>query len=73
MRLVPVDHTGESRLRFFFDDAVVSFSVSRDVTFGDIAGLLDELPNPRFGNPRAIDITTIPQLLPSGGESLVAV
>ena len=50
------DHTGDSRLRFVFNDGVVSFGLAADVTFGEIAQTLDELSGRRYGRPVAIDV-----------------
>jgi len=50
-------HAGDSRLRFVFDDTVVSFSMSNNVTYGEIARTLGEISNPRYCSPVAIDIT----------------
>ena len=57
MQLNQVDHAGDSRLRFLFDDAVVSFSLAANATFEDVARTLDELAPQRYGNPVAIDVT----------------
>ena len=52
-----VDHVGKSRLRFVFDDAVVSFSVAADATLEDIAQTFDKLASQHYGNPIAIEVT----------------
>jgi hypothetical protein len=57
MQPMQADHTGDSRLRFVFDDAVVSFGLAADVTFGEIARTLGELSSRRYGSPVAIDVT----------------
>ena len=57
MQPIQVDHAGDSRLRFVFNDKVVSFSLAADTTFGEIARTLAELSNQHYGNPVAIDIT----------------
>ena len=57
MRPIQADHTGDSRLRFVFDDGVVSFGLAADVTFGEIARTLGELSRRRYGSPVAIDVT----------------
>ena len=57
MQPMQADHTGDSRLRFVFDDGVVSFGLAADVTFGEIARTLDELSSGRYGSPVAIDVT----------------
>jgi hypothetical protein len=46
-----------SRLRFFFDDAVLSFSLAENSTFEDVARTLGGLASPRYGNPVAIQVT----------------
>jgi hypothetical protein len=58
MQSIQADRTGDSRLRFVFDDGVVSFGLPADVTFGDIARTLGELSSRRrHGSPVAIDVT----------------
>ena len=57
MQPIQAGHTGGSRLRFVFDDGVVSFGLAADVTFGDIARTLGELSSRRYGSPVAIDVT----------------
>ena len=57
MQSIQVDHSGESCLRFVFNDAVVSLSLAADATFGEIARTLSELSRRRYGNPVAIDVT----------------
>ena len=47
----------DSRLRFVFADAVVSFRRAGEVTLGDIARTLGDLAGRRLGNPVAIDVT----------------
>ena len=65
MQPIQVDHARDSRLRFVFDDAVVSFGLAVNATFEDIARTMGELSNRRYGNPVAIDITlAIPPKLP---------
>ena len=51
-----VDHAGNNRLRFIFDDAVVSFSVAADATLEDIARTFGELAPQHYGNPLAIEV-----------------
>ncbi len=48
------------RLRFVFDDRIVSVTVSPDATFGEIARNLWNLPSRRYGHPVAIDVTLMP-------------
>ena len=57
MQHFDVDHARSSRLRFVFDDAVVSFSVAADTTLEDIARTFDELAPQHHGNPIAIEVT----------------
>jgi hypothetical protein len=57
MQPIQAGHTGDSRLRFVFDDGVVSFGLAADGTFGDIARTLGELSSRRYGSPVAIDVT----------------
>ena len=57
MRPIQADQREDSRLRFVFDDGVVSFGLAADVTFGDIARTLGELSSRRYGRPVAIDVT----------------
>ena len=62
MQRTQTDHAGDNRLRFVYNDAVISFSVSADVTFGEIARTFDELSIEHVGNPVAIDVTLRPVL-----------
>ena len=57
MQPIQADHAEDRRLRFVFDDGVVSFGLAADVTFGDIARTLGELSSRRYGSPVAIDVT----------------
>ncbi len=45
-----------SRLRFVFDDTVVSLTLAGNSNLEDIAWTLGEL-SPRYGKPLAVDIT----------------
>jgi hypothetical protein len=56
MQPIQVGHATDRRLRFVFDDAVVSFGLAAHATFEDIARTLGELSNQRYGNPVAIDV-----------------
>ncbi|QEX17580.1 hypothetical protein FRZ44_28820 [Hypericibacter terrae] len=58
-----IDRAPDHRLRFVYNDAVVSFSVASDVTFGEIAQTLDCLSSEREGNPVAIDLTRLPRIM----------
>jgi hypothetical protein len=77
MYSLQVDHARDGRLRFVFDDAVVSFSLAANATFEDIARTFGELSNQRYGDPVAIDVTlavppgcwfNIPETLPQTGS-----
>jgi hypothetical protein len=57
MQTVEVDQARDGRLRFLFNDAVVSFCLAADVTFGEVAQRLSQLPRRRYGSPVAIDVT----------------
>jgi hypothetical protein len=57
MQLIHADRAGGSRVRFVFNEAVVSFSRAGDVTFGEVARTLGELSSQRYGDPVAIDVT----------------
>ena len=57
MQLMRTAHTRSGRVRFVFDDAVVSLSLAADATFEDIARTLDELARRHHGKPVAIDVT----------------
>jgi len=48
---------GATRVRFVFDDTVLSFDANPDLTFGEIARVLDGLPPSRYGHPVIIDVT----------------
>jgi hypothetical protein len=48
------------RLRFVFDDAVVSLSLAPDATFEDVARRWAELAPHHPGSPVAIDVTMPP-------------
>ena len=56
MRHTPGNAEG-CRLRFIFDNAVVSLAVASDATIEDIARILGSLPGSRYGDPVAIDLT----------------
>jgi hypothetical protein len=57
MQSIQVDHAGDNRLRFVFDDAVVSFNLAAHATFEDVAWTLGELAQEHHINPLAIDVT----------------
>lgn len=48
---------GATRVRFVFGDTVLSFDANPDVTFGEIARVLDGLSLSRYGHPVIIDVT----------------
>jgi hypothetical protein len=52
-----IDNARTNRLRFVFDDAVVSIRLAADATFADIAQTFGELEPRHHGNPVAIDVT----------------
>ena len=54
---VPNLRMRDTRLRFVFDDTVMSYSVAADATFGDIAAKLREVAGRRRCKPVAIDVT----------------
>lgn len=57
MRQAHVDQTVGDRLRFVFQDAVVSYSVFGVVTFGEVAQAMSELSRRRRRAPVAVDLT----------------
>ncbi len=57
MRPIQVYQVPKHRLRVTYSDTTVSLSLAANATFEDIARTLDELPNQRYGDPVAIDIT----------------
>jgi hypothetical protein len=57
MQSIQVDHAGASRLRFVFDDGVVSLSLAAHATFEDIARTLGKLAQQHHSDPLAIDVT----------------
>lgn len=67
MRTIHVHRASDSRLRFVFDDAVLSVSLAADATFADIAQALGEAEFRHGGNPLAIDVTlALPSILSAG-------
>ncbi len=54
--------TGENRLRFVFDDTVISFAIAPDATFADVARKWGEVEPRDRGSPIAIDVTLIDAL-----------
>jgi hypothetical protein len=57
MDTIQMDNAGSSRLRFVFDDSVVSVDLATNATFEDIAKMLGELAPRHHGNPVAISVT----------------
>lgn len=57
MQAQPGRDSGENHLRFVFDDEVVSFTISREATLGDVAGRFAHLALQHEGMPVAIDLT----------------
>jgi len=57
MQPIQVHHSGDSRLRFVFNDTVVSLTLAANATFEDIARTLGELAPRHYGDPVAIDVT----------------
>jgi len=60
------DHAGDRRLRFVFDDSVMSFSLATDATFEDVARKWGLVARRHAGTPLAIDVT-LPVPSPSSG------
>jgi hypothetical protein len=56
MRTIRMNNAGDGRLRFVFEDAVLSFNLAASPTFEDIARSLRALA-PRHGELVAIDLT----------------
>jgi len=57
MPAIHSDRSGDHRLRFVFSDTVLSFSRAINLTLGDIAETLGELPLQRYGHPVSIALT----------------
>ncbi len=57
MQLMQIDHLRHSHLRLMYRNAVVSFNLAPNVTFGEIARTLGELSDERHGTPLAINFT----------------
>jgi hypothetical protein len=55
-----VDSAGNGRLRVVFGGTVMSFSLTADATFEDVARKLDRISIRRYGRPVAIDVTLCP-------------
>ena len=59
MASMRANDTGENRLRFVFDDTVMSFAIAADATFADVARKWGDVEPRDRGNPIAIDVTLI--------------
>ena len=57
MQTIQFERSEGSRLRFVFDDAVVSFNLAGNADFGEIARIMDELTKEDRGRPLGIDVT----------------
>jgi hypothetical protein len=56
MQPMQVDRAENSRLRFVFDDTVISFSLAADVTLGEIARRWGEISRRRYRKGVAVDV-----------------
>lgn len=56
MRSTQVGRSATRRVRFVFDDDVVSFSVSAATTYGEIARMFGDVLDGRVGGLVAIDV-----------------
>jgi hypothetical protein len=56
LQLNQVKTGGDSRLRFVFDDAVISLRLASDATFEDIARTLEKVGAKHRHKPVAIDV-----------------
>jgi hypothetical protein len=65
MQPVKLHPAADSRLRFVFDDVVVSCRLAANATLEDIAWTLAGLSNQHRGVPLAIDVTLCPAADPS--------
>ena len=50
------DESQLSRVRVAFEDGALSFMLSKDATFEDLADRLDRLGEPRYGRPISIEV-----------------
>ena len=57
MQSIRTDEAANGRLRFVFNDAVVSFGLVVNPTFEDVARTLADLEPQHYGKPVAIDVT----------------
>ncbi len=57
MQPIRVSQAGDSRLRFVFDDSVVSCRLAANAVFEDVALALGGLGQQHNGTPIAIDVT----------------
>jgi hypothetical protein len=65
MDTISADQPQDGRLRFLFDDTVVSVGLAPNATFGDIALALDHVKQTHHGHPVAIDVKLA--VSPGGG------
>jgi len=65
MHKISADQPQDGRLRFLFDDTVVSVGLAPNATFGDIALALDQVKQIHHGHPVAIDVMFA--VSPNGG------
>jgi hypothetical protein len=59
MNTLRANNSGENRLRFVFDDTVMSFGLAPDATFADVARKWGEVEPRDRGSPIAIDVTLL--------------
>jgi hypothetical protein len=57
MQPIHIDPAEDRRLRFVFENTVVSLGLASDATFEDIARSLARLSTRHYGKPVAIDVT----------------
>jgi hypothetical protein len=60
MQSMQVEYAGPSRLRFVFNDTVVSLGVPAQITFGEIAQRFAALSDRHQDSPVAVDLTLSP-------------
>lgn len=56
MHRISADQPQDGRLRFLFEDTVVSVGLAPNATFGDIALALDQVKQAHHRHPVAIDV-----------------
>jgi len=52
-----INHAGDGCVRVVFNDSSLSLSLAADVTFGELAQMLGDFPNQRYGDPLGIAVT----------------